>query len=197
MSFKFIQRCVLATLLCGSVTAPAVAQEAAFQAIEQAAFQVDETTPLQPARQAFEDPVGPSPAAREFANTVLASRTQPSTLLSPQRRRHIRSNSDVVFGSEAKFRVSTDTGNLLGESPYAAGVQAPILVGGAALFGMGWGLAGFCPGPGIVSLVSGSSNAVLFVVAMTAGMLLMNAIDAVRARARNVAVAQSEPTKVT
>lgn len=124
MSFKFIQRCLLATLLCGSVTAPAVAQEAAFQAIEQAAFQVDETAPLQPARQAFEDPVGPSPAAREFANTVLASRTQPSTLLSPQRRRHIRSNSDVVFGSEAKFRVSTDTGNLLGESPYAAGVQA-------------------------------------------------------------------------
>ena len=73
----------------------------------------------------------------------------------------------------------------------------PRLLGGAALFGMGWGLAGFCPGPGIVSLVSGSSNAVLFVVAMTAGMLIMNAIDAVRARARNVAVAQSEPTKVT
>lgn len=73
----------------------------------------------------------------------------------------------------------------------------PRLLGGAALFGMGWGLAGFCPGPGIVSLVSGSSNAVLFVIAMVTGMLLMNAIDAARARAKDVAVAQTEPTKIS
>jgi uncharacterized membrane protein YedE/YeeE len=62
---------------------------------------------------------------------------------------------------------------------------------------MGWGLAGFCPGPGIVSLVSGSSNALLFVGAMLTGMVAMNAVDAWRARARDVAIAQAEPTQVT
>lgn len=44
------------------------------------------------------------------------------------------------------------------------------LVGGAALFGVGWGLGGFCPGPGLVSLASLQLPAVAFVVAMFAGM---------------------------
>jgi uncharacterized protein len=46
------------------------------------------------------------------------------------------------------------------------------LVAGSALFGLGWGAAGFCPGPAIVSLVSFSWPTVLFVAAMLAGMLL-------------------------
>ena len=46
------------------------------------------------------------------------------------------------------------------------------LLAGAALFGMGWGLAGFCPGPAIASLAFGLWNSWLFVVAMLAGMLL-------------------------
>ncbi|MCB9648209.1 MAG: hypothetical protein H6730_16635 [Deltaproteobacteria bacterium] len=44
------------------------------------------------------------------------------------------------------------------------------LLGGAAVFGLGWGLGGFCPGPAIVGLVA-SRGAVVFVVAMLAGML--------------------------
>ena len=44
------------------------------------------------------------------------------------------------------------------------------LVVGAGLFGIGWGLGGFCPGPGIVSLAGGSS-AVIFVIFMLIGML--------------------------
>jgi hypothetical protein len=44
------------------------------------------------------------------------------------------------------------------------------LVLGATLFGMGWGLLGICPGPGIVNLATFDSSALLFVVAMTAGM---------------------------
>jgi uncharacterized protein len=48
------------------------------------------------------------------------------------------------------------------------------LVGGAALFGAGWGLGGFCPGPGIVSLASGAMGAVVFVVGMTAGVVLFD-----------------------
>lgn len=46
------------------------------------------------------------------------------------------------------------------------------LVAGAALFGIGWGLSGFCPGPAVASLVFGQLSSVIFVAAMAAGMLL-------------------------
>jgi len=46
------------------------------------------------------------------------------------------------------------------------------LIGGAALFGVGWGLAGFCPGPAIASLTYGASEPALFVAAMVAGMAI-------------------------
>lgn len=46
------------------------------------------------------------------------------------------------------------------------------LVMGAILFGVGWGLAGFCPGPAIVSVAMGEWKALVFVTAMIAGMLL-------------------------
>lgn len=45
------------------------------------------------------------------------------------------------------------------------------LVGGAALFGLGWGLSGFCPGPAVASLVFGASQSVIFVAAMAIGMV--------------------------
>jgi len=44
------------------------------------------------------------------------------------------------------------------------------LVAGAALFGVGWGLAGLCPGPALTSLASGEPGAVVFVGAMLAGL---------------------------
>ena len=46
------------------------------------------------------------------------------------------------------------------------------LVGGATLFGIGWGLGGLCPGPGLVSAAAGSGSAIAFVIAMLVGMLL-------------------------
>lgn len=46
------------------------------------------------------------------------------------------------------------------------------LLGGAALFGIGWGLAGFCPGPALAGLVLGIWQPWLFVAAMLAGMAL-------------------------
>ena len=46
------------------------------------------------------------------------------------------------------------------------------LIAGAALFGIGWGLAGLCPGPAIAGLVSLEPSIALFVVAMIGGMLL-------------------------
>ncbi len=44
------------------------------------------------------------------------------------------------------------------------------LVGGSLLFGIGWGLSGFCPGPAIVALGAGYGKAAVFVAAMLAGM---------------------------
>lgn len=44
------------------------------------------------------------------------------------------------------------------------------LLGGSLLFGIGWGVAGFCPGPGLVALGMGEGKAVVFVVAMLVGM---------------------------
>jgi uncharacterized membrane protein YedE/YeeE len=46
------------------------------------------------------------------------------------------------------------------------------IVAGPAIFGVGWGLAGFCPGPALTALGFGTRAAVIFVIAMIAGMLL-------------------------
>ena len=54
--------------------------------------------------------------------------------------------------------------------PVAAAVDARLIVG-AAIFGVGWGLAGYCPGPALVSLVTLAPGTVLFVVAMAVGSL--------------------------
>ena len=53
--------------------------------------------------------------------------------------------------------------------PSKTKVDRKLLLG-AALFGVGWGLGGICPGPGIVNLVTGQSQAILFVASMIAGM---------------------------
>jgi hypothetical protein len=45
------------------------------------------------------------------------------------------------------------------------------LVGGAALFGVGWGLVGLCPGPALASLARGENEVLVFVAAMAGGML--------------------------
>ena len=49
----------------------------------------------------------------------------------------------------------------------------PRLVGGSALFGIGWGIAGLCPGPGVAALVIEPFSAAIFVVAMLTGMGLV------------------------
>lgn len=49
------------------------------------------------------------------------------------------------------------------------------LIGGAALFGIGWGIAGFCPGPALTALGAGVWQAGVFVAAMAAGMMLHGA----------------------
>lgn len=46
------------------------------------------------------------------------------------------------------------------------------LLGGAALFGIGWGLAGYCPGPGLSALAHGAMDPAWFVVGMVLGMII-------------------------
>ena len=50
-------------------------------------------------------------------------------------------------------------------------IDGPLLVG-ALLFGAGWGLAGYCPGPALASLGAGAAGSAVFVAAMIAGMYL-------------------------
>jgi uncharacterized membrane protein YedE/YeeE len=56
------------------------------------------------------------------------------------------------------------------------------LVAGSALFGIGWGLGGFCPGPGLVSAAAGSTAGLAFVAAMLAGMLVQRVAASPAAR---------------
>lgn len=51
------------------------------------------------------------------------------------------------------------------------------LVGGSLLFGIGWGIAGFCPGPALVALGMGEHKALVFVVAMLVGMGLFELFE--------------------
>lgn len=64
--------------------------------------------------------------------------------------------------------------------PTRTTLDARLIVGGV-LFGIGWGWAGFCPGPAWVAMASGSSAALLFVVAMLAGMWVHDRLLAPRA----------------
>jgi len=54
--------------------------------------------------------------------------------------------------------------------PTRKDIDAPLLAG-SALFGIGWGLVGFCPGPAIVNLAGMSPPVIVFVIAMGVGML--------------------------
>lgn len=51
------------------------------------------------------------------------------------------------------------------------------LVGGSAVFGVGWGIAGLCPGPGFAALVIDPASAAIFVVAMLGGMLVVRFME--------------------
>ncbi len=60
----------------------------------------------------------------------------------------------------------------------------PQLIGGSALFGIGWGLGGFCPGPGLASVPGLGVHALTFVGTMTAGMLAYRWFEQLRTATR-------------
>ena len=51
------------------------------------------------------------------------------------------------------------------------------LIGGAAVFGLGWGLVGLCPGPALAGLLVGGTSVWVFIVAMIFGMAALNVVD--------------------
>ncbi len=75
----------------------------------------------------------------------------------------------------AKKRTLTFLGGAL-YWPDASAVDKRLVLG-SLVFGVGWGLAGFCPGPAVVSLAAGQPKAAVFVAAMLAGMALFEMLD--------------------
>lgn len=67
--------------------------------------------------------------------------------------------------------------------PGATAIDAPLL-GGAILFGIGWGMTGWCPGPAIASLSATSGPLALFLLAMLAGLWAVRALRSGGALAR-------------
>ena len=60
--------------------------------------------------------------------------------------------------------------------PTASTIDSRLLAG-SALFGAGWGVAGFCPGPGLVALGMGEPKALVFVAAMLVGMVIFSWLE--------------------
>jgi uncharacterized membrane protein YedE/YeeE len=75
----------------------------------------------------------------------------------------------------AKRRTRTFLGGAM-HLPTSRDIDRRLVVG-SLLFGAGWGLAGFCPGPGLVAMGAGEPKAAIFVAAMVGGMLLFEVLD--------------------
>ena len=72
----------------------------------------------------------------------------------------------------AKKRSTSLSGQAL-QWPDLVHIDRPLVVG-SLMFGVGWGLAGFCPGPALVSMAAGHDKALVFVLTMVAGMVLQD-----------------------
>ena len=75
----------------------------------------------------------------------------------------------------AKKRTTTFLGGVL-RFPTNMDIDKKLVVG-SLMFGSGWGLAGFCPGPAMVSMADGQPKALVFVLAMLVGMLGFELMD--------------------
>lgn len=80
----------------------------------------------------------------------------------------------VVFRGFVRKREAALCGDAF-RLPTKKDIDARLVVG-AAIFGVGWGLGGYCPGPGITSVASLEAGPLVFVAAMAAGILLHAAI---------------------
>lgn len=95
----------------------------------------------------------------------------------------------LVVGIAAFPWASKRHASLLGAPmrlPMAKQIDRRLVLGSLA-FGAGWGLAGFCPGPALVSLAMGGAKAWLFFISMLAGMGLFELLERMRQRGANAA----------
>ncbi|MGS0622182.1 DUF6691 family protein [Ralstonia sp. VS2407] len=93
----------------------------------------------------------------------------------------------IAVGSLAFFIAKRRKRSLLGLSMQlpANTVVTLRLVLGSASFGIGWGLAGFCPGPALVALGAGYPKAIGFVAAMVAGMVVFEVFERMKSSAQH------------
>lgn len=89
----------------------------------------------------------------------------------------------VMGGAVAVFALGHFIAKRRGDPVFAPRLEIPTrrdldarLIGGAALFGIGWGLVGLCPGPALTALAFGSWRVFVFVAAMIAGMALFRLV---------------------
>ena len=85
----------------------------------------------------------------------------------------------IVVGTVAFFVARRRGRSLFGtwiQWPSATGITTRLVLG-SAVFGIGWGLAGFCPGPALVALGAGVPKALGFVAAMLAGMVVFSWLE--------------------
>lgn len=78
--------------------------------------------------------------------------------------------------------------------PTRSDVDARLL-GGAVLFGLGWGIGGFCPGPALASLATGTSEVFIFVGAMLAGMSLFGVVEKTLLSPANTSAPAGSPSR--
>ncbi|MFY7982832.1 MAG: DUF6691 family protein [Burkholderiaceae bacterium] len=91
----------------------------------------------------------------------------------------------IAVGFFAFSMAKRRTQNFLGGAmrlPTSQDIDKRLVIG-SLVFGAGWGLAGFCPGPALVSLGAGQDKAVVFVIAMVLGMLAYEWLEGRRAKA--------------
>jgi uncharacterized membrane protein YedE/YeeE len=94
----------------------------------------------------------------------------------------------IAVGAVAFAVARRRTRSLLGlemKLPTASKLDRRLMAGGA-LFGVGWGIAGFCPGPALVALGMGEAKAVIFVLAMLAGMGVFELLEGVRRQPKSL-----------
>jgi uncharacterized membrane protein YedE/YeeE len=101
----------------------------------------------------------------------------------------------VAVGAIAFAVAGRRTASLIGAPmhlPTARDIDLRLVLG-SALFGVGWGLAGFCPGPATVALGTGHVKAFIFFVAMLAGMGIFELLERRRTNASKQAIDAHKP----
>ncbi len=100
-----------------------------------------------------------------------------------------------VLVNSVVFRLALRRGTPIFARSFSLPVKARVdvpLVSGASIFGIGWGIGGFCPGPAVVSLAGGATPVVAFVAAMLGSMLATDAAERFgRSRPSSAGVASS------